>query len=539
MVRGANRRRRGAAAMKASSSTAPANGSDVDPQVRVLGFLDGCGFKRIDTHASIVFLSGDRVLKIKRAVKLPFLDYSTLEKRRLACEEELKVNAGNAPEIYRRVVAITHKGDGGLEIGGAGAAVEWAVEMARFDETQTLDHIAAANAIGEPLALAMADMILQSHDKAERAGGETWLDSIPDIIDRNTDKFHAVRGLDVAAIDGLDAASHDHLTRLQSLLGRRAERGFVRRCHGDLHLANIALVNGRPLLFDAIEFDPSIATTDIFYDLAFTLIDLVHFGQRRAANLLFSRYLSGAAEDHLDGLGLLPLILSMRAAIRAHVLFTRSEQAAHGETALQEVTLQAAKRYFDLAGRLIKPDPPRLIAIGGLSGNGKSVLARGLAGLIVPSPGAVVIRSDVVRKRLFGVGETTKLPEAAYHADTTKRVYDLLSSTAARVLAQGHSVVLDAAFIQETERVAVADIARQQNAAFSGLFLTADLATRLARIERRQGDASDATREVAVMQETFATGHVDWQMVDASGAPDDTLRRACAGVPGLAPGVNR
>ncbi|QDW38847.1 AAA family ATPase [Bradyrhizobium sp. KBS0727] len=519
--------------MTAPTAAALAKDSEAATQAHVLGFLDASGFKRIDTHASVVFLGGNRVLKIKRAVKLPFLDYSTLEKRRLACEEELMVNAGNAPEIYRGVVAITRGGDGGLAIGGAGVPVEWAVEMARFDETQTLDHIAAANAIDQPLALAMADTILLAHDKAPRAGGETWLDSIPEIIDRNTDKFHAVRGLDAAAIDRLDATSHDYVKRLQTLLSRRVKQGFVRRCHGDLHLANIALVNGRPLLFDAIEFDPSIATTDILYDLAFTLMDLVHFGALHAANALFNRYLSGA-EDDLDGLGLLPLFLSMRAAIRAHVLFTRSEQAAHGEAAWQE-----AKRYFDLAGRLIKPEPPRLIAIGGLSGTGKSVLARELAGLIGPPPGAVMIRSDVVRKRLFGVSETMTLPETAYRAATTKRVYDLLSSTAERILAQGCSVVLDAAFIQEMERTAVPDIARKQNAAFSGLFLTADLATRMARIERRQGDASDATREVAVMQETFATGHVEWQMVDASGAPGDTLRRACAGVPGLAPAVGR
>jgi hypothetical protein len=530
MVRYANRSRRGAAAMTVSPPAALANGSEADPQLRVLGFLDASDYKRVDTHASIVFLGGDRVLKIKRSVKLPFLDYSTLEKRRLACEEELKVNAGNAPEIYRRVVAITRGIEGGLEIGGAGTPVEWAVEMARFDETQTLDHVAAANAVDQPLAQALADTILQAHDKAPRSDGETWPDCIPGIIDRNTDKFRTVRGLDPTAIDRLDATCHDHLTRLRALLSRRVKQGFVRRCHGDLHLANIALVNGRPLLFDAIEFDPSIATTDILYDLAFALMDLVHFGQQHAANVLFNRYLAGAAEDHLDGLGLLPLFLSMRAAIRAHVLFTRSEQAAHGEAALQE-----AKRYFDLAQRLIAPEPPRLVAIGGLSGTGKSVLARGLAGLIAPLPGAVVIRSDVVRKRLFGVGETARLPEAAYQADTTKRVYDLLSSTAERILAQGHSVVLDAAFIQEAERAVVPDIARRQNVAFSGLFLTADLAIRVARIEQRQADASDATREVAVMQEIFATGHVDWQTVDASKAPGETLRRACAGVPGLAP----
>ena len=516
--------------MTTSSSAALPDGSGADAQAHVLAFLDASGFERIDTHASVVFLGADRVLKIKRAVKLPFLDYSTLEKRRLACEKELEVNAGNAPEIYRRVVAVARNGDGRFEIGGTGTPVEWAVEMTRFDETQTLDHLAAADAIDPPLALAIADTILRAHDEAAPAGGETWPDSIRGIIDRNTDKFRAVHGLDAAAVARLAADSHDHFMRLRPLLGRRVQRGFVRRCHGDLHLANIALVNGRPLLFDAIEFDVSIATTDVLYDLAFTLMDLIHFCRQHVANVLFNRYLAGAAEENLDGLGLLPLLMSMRAAIRAHVLFTRSEQAAHGETAWQE-----AKRYFDLAGRLIAPEPPRLIAIGGLSGTGKSVLARDSAGLIGPPPGAVVIRSDVVRKRLFGVSETTTLPQAAYSADATRRVYDLLSSSAERVLAQGHSVVLDAAFIQETERSSIPVIARRYNVAFGGLFLTADLATRMGRIEQRQGDASDATREVAAMQETFATGHVDWQMVDASGAPGETLRRACAVVPGLAP----
>jgi len=515
-----------------TSPTAAALAKDADAvQARVLGFLDSRGLKRIDTHASIVFLGDDRVLKIKRAVKLPFLDYSSLEKRRQACEEELKVNAGNAPEIYRRTVAITRRECGGFEIGGAGTPVEWAVEMARFDEAQTFDHIAAAKVVDRSLALMLANTILQAHDRAPRASGETWLDSISGTIDRNTDKFHAVRDLDAVVVNQLHAASYDHLAHLEFLLDRRVEQGFVRRCHGDLHLANIALVHGRPLLFDAVEFDPSIATTDILYDLAFALMDLVHYSQRLAANVLFNGYLSGAADDHLDGLGLLPLFLSMRAAIRAHVLFTRSEQSsAHGEVAWQE-----AKSYFDLASRLIRPVAPRLIAIGGLSGTGKSVLARELAGLIGPSPGAVIVRSDVVRKRLFDVGETTKLPKAAYRAETTQRVYDLLAATAERILAQGHSVILDAAFIQENERAAVAAVARKHNAAFSGLFLTADLAIRMARIERRQGDASDATREVAVMQEAFATGHVDWQSIDASGAPDETLRRACAGLPGRAP----
>ena len=295
----------------------------------------------------------------------------------------------------------------------------------------------------------------------------------------------------------------------------------MRRCHGDLHLANIALVDGRPLLFDAIEFDSVIATTDVFYDLAFTLMDLIHFNQVAAASTAFNRYLAGAGDESLDGLRLLPLFLSVRAAIRAHVLFMKSEQAGGNDAVWQE-----ARRYFDLAGRLIAPGPPRLVAIGGLSGTGKSVLARGLAGLIEPPPGAVIIRSDVVRKHLFGADETTALPETAYRLDVTERVYGMLVSAAQRVLAQGCSVVLDAAYLQESERTDIAQFAAACGIRFAGLFLTADLATRLLRIKQRSGDASDATADVAMKQETFAIGAVNWHIVDASGTPDQTLRSA-------------
>jgi aminoglycoside phosphotransferase family enzyme/predicted kinase len=506
---------------------ASADVTEADLQRQVLDFLDGSSFgpagggKRIDTHASMVFLGADRVLKIKRACRLPFLDYSTLEKRKRACEEELKVNTGNAPEIYRRVVAITRDADGAFEIDGAGTPVEWAVEMARFDDSRSLDRVAAAETIDGPLAMSVADAIWRCHDRAPRANGESWLASISPIIERNTAKFRSVSGLDTVAVDRLDAASRDAATNLQPLLRQRAEQGCVRRCHGDLHLANIALVDGRPLLFDAIEFDPVIATTDVLYDLAFTLMDLVHFNQPVAANEVFNRYLAGAGDEALDGLRLLPLFLSVRAAIRAHVLFMKSEQSGGSDAVWQE-----AKRYFDLAGRLIAPEPPMLIAIGGLSGTGKSVLARGLAGLVAPPPGAVIVRSDVVRKHLFGTGETTALPEAAYRPDVSARVYGELSSTAQRVLAQGCSVVLDAAYLQEAERAEIADREAACGTRFVGLFLTADLATRLARIERRKDDASDATGNVARKQETFAIGAVDWHMIDASGTPEQSLRSA-------------
>src|SRR5436309_4677128 len=195
------------------------------------------GGKRIDTHASMVFLGADRALKIKRAVRLPFLDYSTLEKRRRACEEELKVNAGNAPELYRRVVAITRNSDGIFEIDGSGTPVEWAVEMTRFDEKQSLDRVAASKTIDPSLSTAVADAILRSHDKAPRAAGESWLASISPIIERNSAKLRTVRGLAAVAIEKLDAGRRDSATTQQPLLSQRAVQGFVRSCHGERHLA--------------------------------------------------------------------------------------------------------------------------------------------------------------------------------------------------------------------------------------------------------------------------------------------------------------
>lgn len=476
--------------------------------------------KRIDTHAASVFLAGPRALKVKRAVRFPFLDYSTLAKRKEACEEELRINRPFAPNIYRRVVPIARRADGPLVIGGDGVPVEWAVEMARFDERLTLDHVAEAGSLAADIARDLADAIAASHTVAPAVSAIPWIDSIPVIIARNTAVFRAA-GVAAQDTDALDAASRAAFTRARELLDRRGRQGHVRRCHGDLHLSNIVLIDGKPVLFDAIEFDPAIASVDVLYDLAFPLMDLLHYDQFEAANLVLNHYLA-TSEDHLDALSLLPLFLSMRAAIRAHVLLARLEQGAGGGIR------RAALDYFALACRLILPPQPRLIAVGGLSGTGKSVLARMLARFVAPEPGAVVVRSDVVRKHLFGVSETERLPAVAYGAEMTARVYDGLADRAARILAQGHSVIVDAVFARDAERSRIAAIAQGMKLPFTGLFLTADLATRTRRIGGRTGDASDATSDLARQQEDYDIGSLDWAIVDASDTPDETLARSRA-----------
>jgi predicted kinase len=294
----------------------------------------------------------------------------------------------------------------------------------------------------------------------------------------------------------------------------------VRRCHGDAHLGNIVLMSGKPLLFDAIEFDPVIATTDVLYDLAFPLMDLVQFGAAMPANRLFNRYLQTSWDRNADALNLLPLFLSVRAAIRAHVLFIKNEQSYDPAIATQ------ATNYFDLALRLIAPAPPSLVAVAGRSGTGKSVLARSLATILAPPPGALVLRSDVIRKELYGVNPLTALPATAYECAATKRVYRAMAERAAIVPRQGISVVLDAAYLRQDEREALPALASLSGATFHGFFLEADIDKRLRRIAARGPDASEANREVALNQESYNIGKLDWAKVDASGSPDQTLARA-------------
>ncbi len=474
---------------------------------------------RIDTHAASVFLEGDRALKIKRAVRFPFLDYSTLEKRKAACDEEININRQFAPQIYRRVVPITQDSDGSLDIDGDGTPVEFAVEMTRFDERQTIDHLAEAGEPDSDLVNAIADAIGASHAVAPRAAAEPWVESIPTFIEGNTTAFRTAACFSERNIDDLNAASQSAYLRIRELLRQRGRDGYVRRCHGDLHLANIVLIERKPVLFDAIEFDPTIASVDVLYDLAFPIMDFMRYNRHAAANALLDRYLAMTPLENLDALAALPLFVSLRAAIRANVVLARLGHACDDKADV----MQSARAYFELAHLTIRPSAPTLVAVGGLSGTGKSVLARALAPDVTPLPGAVVLRGDVLRKERFQVTETDRLPESAYRQEITAQIYTVLVQRAVRILVQGQSVIVDAVFAHETERAAICDAARKLNVRFVGLFLATDLATRVRRVGRRERDASDATPEIAEIQEKYNIGRVDWAVIDASGTPEQTL----------------
>ncbi len=479
--------------------------------------------QRIDTHISALFLVGDRAYKLKRAVRLPFLDFSTLAAREAACRAELAVNRRTAPGLYLGVEAVRRGADGRLGLGGTGAVVDWLVVMRRFDQEGLFDRLAPAGAIPREEAEALAETIAAFHEAAPPLPGWGGAAGLAHTLETNHACFldHAAEGtFDRAAAEALTAKSRAVLATQAALLDRRRDQGLVRQCHGDLHLGNICRFEGRPLLFDAIEFNDDFACIDVLYDLAFLLMDLWARGLRELASLIFNRYLE--CRPDVEGLAALPLMLSMRAAIRAHVAAQMARGAGDGAQALRA----RAREYFALAEGFLAPAPPRLLAVGGFSGCGKSRLARDLAPLLGAAPGAVVLRTDVIRKRLAGVEALTRLPPEGYSAEMSARTYAEQAALAGRALAAGQAVVADAVFAQPAQRAGIEAAARAAGVSFDGLWLEAAPEVMRARIQGRKRNASDATLSVLEKQLAAGPGPVTWMRQDSSGSKSETFRNA-------------
>jgi aminoglycoside phosphotransferase family enzyme/predicted kinase len=497
-------------------STAPAGrlAADIEAWLRAGAGGEAPCERVIETSISWVFLFADRALKLKKPVELGFLDFSTLAKREWATRRELAFNKAAAPDIYRRVLAIHRDVDGALSFDGAGPVAEWALEMRRFDETAMLAN--RLPAVDGAFAEALGRRIARYHLDAApgvAGGGSAGLRYV------TTSNAQLLRGetstLGVAETERLIALTGRALEKLAPLLDRRAGEGFVRGCHGDLHLNNILLEAGRPILFDCIEFNDRLREIDVLYDIAFLLMDLSFRGAAEAANRVMNGWLDEAARgfgaELWAGLAALPLFQAVRATVRAHV------NALEGGT-------EESRRYLAAAQRYLQPQTPVLAAVGGLSGSGKSTLARALAPPLGPPPGAVVLRSDEIRKRLWGREPADRLPPAAYAPEASAAVYDELYKTAAACLQAGRAVVADAVFLRPEERSRIEAVAREAGAPFHGVWLEASADLLRQRIAARRNDASDADIEVLEGQLARDPGPIAW-LRDTGALGDDLQRR--------------
>ncbi len=454
--------------------------------------------RRIDTHAASIFLTGDRAWKLKRAVRYPYLDFSTPEKRRAALEAELHLNRRTAPQFYLAVHPVTWSG-GELAIGGAGQVVDWVLEMQRFPDGALLDELARQGPLDFRMLLRLADQVHGFHDR-----------SAPVMEHHGADRFrHIVEGNAESLAPHMEMFGADRIARLvddqrqacdlhAALLDMRGRNGKVRHVHGDLHLANIAMIDGEPIPFDCLEFSEELATTDILYDLAFLLMDLWFRDLRDSANLVCNRYIDLSADE--DGVRLLPLFLSVRATIRAHVLGATGVRTGNAAAAKQ------AREFLHLAQLLIAKSPAGLVAVGGLSATGKTALARRLGADFGAPPGARILRTDVLRKRLAQVAPEQRLPPALYSPLANRTVYNFLFDLAARHLSSGNFVIADAVFAGSDERARICRSAAHAHVPFCGLWLDAPEAIRLERVGARAADASDADADVVRTQSGYRTG---------------------------------
>lgn len=491
-------------------------------EAEVADWFAGQAETAIETACARVFLAGDRAFKVKRRLDLGYLDYSTLDLRLWALERELRFNRAAASDIYRAVRPVTRSAGGGLELDGDGAVIEYALEMRRFDETSVL--AAQPWAVDGRLADALGREVASLHARADlrpRGGGGKALKF---TIDSNAKLLRELKPrLGDDLVEAVIAATNAEYARREPLLDLRRERGFARHCHADLHLGNILLENGRPILFDCIEFNDVLSDIDVQYDLAFLLMDLDFRRRRDAAVRVLSAYLDEAGRkegrDLRAGLAALPLMLSVRAGVRAHVQAHSKDDAA-------------ASAYLYAALEHLKPPAPSLTAVGGLSGTGKTTFARLIAPGLGASPGAVVLRTDEIRKRLMGVPVEAQLPATVYSPGFYAQVYDTAISEARELLDAGRAVVLDATFIQPDLRGRVEKLAADAGVPFHGVWLQADPEVLAPRIEGREGDASDATVATLRMQLDLDVGEVSWRKVDASGPAAESAEAWVASIRG-------
>lgn len=485
------------------------------------------GVEVMETHISTILLAGDHVYKLKKPLKLDFLDFSTPERRAHYCREELRLNRPRAPELYLECVAI--RGDRAHpRIGGTGPVLEHAVHMRRFPEHCRLDHVLEAGGLDPAAMEILGEELARMHGNApvapgddHRAGPAAQTAPIADNL-RELQQLLGNHGELPALIGWCTGELRSH----RALMRKRAAGGAVRECHGDLHLANIIRLEGRFIPFDGIEFSESLRWIDVLNDLAFLLMDLHARGQSALAARLLSAYLDETG-DH-GGVPLLRLFQCYRALVRAKINAIRLRQLPDSSRERDE-TRAWLDRYLRLAARCMHPAAPTLWVTAGLSGSGKSTVALD----VVEREGAVRLRSDVERKRLFGLDRRARTgaapAEGIYSAEAGERTYAHLQRTAGLLLEAGWSVIVDAANLRRRERDLFRQVAAGTGVPCRILWCEAEVPTLRERIRQRQAegrDPSEADASVLERQlgwhEPPADDEIDIQRISTEGGREET-----------------
>lgn len=465
------------------------------------------GARLVETHISWVIVAGDFAYKLKKPVNLGFLDFSTPEKRRFCCEEEIRLNRRLAPDIYLEALPVTGTPTAPM-LGGEGVALDWAVKMRAFPADATLDKAARLDHIAlETLAARIA----RFHRDNAAAPADSHYGAPERVRQPIAENFAQLRALPLPAaaqplLDALQTWSQREGARLEAHFAARRQGGFIRECHGDLHLGNIAWVNDAPLIFDGIEFNADLRFIDVISEIAFLVMDLIH---RQAAPLAW-RFLNHYLEHSGDYAGLTGLryYLGYRALVRAKVAAIRAAQAAPPHDFAECLT------YLHLAQTLIQVHAPALLLMHGVSGSGKSVISQSL----LETLGAIRLRSDVERKRLFGLEalQRSTPPRSTASGDIhTRDIYTRnageltrahLWRTSDRLLAEGFCVIVDATFISPAWRTPFTDLARKHACPWLLISPQVDLEELRRRVMHRQQRGNDASEaDVTVLEAQWQT----------------------------------
>lgn len=489
-------------------------GSDQEDVIAALeaGLTGPPRLRRINTHMSYLFLSEDFVLKLTRAVNHPFVDMSTLAQRKAACEAEIEINKRFAPTLYDKVLPVVRTTDGTFRLAGEGTIVDYIVCMKRFPDKALFadlatshqltvamieDAVSALAAFQKTQAPQLNVSASQSYDRILAGLEQTARQAAPPVITK-------------VLADMVFAHLKLVHTDVASLINDRREAGYIRRGHGDFHLKNICVYEGRVTPFDALAFDRKLATVDILYDVAFLFMDLRARNLDHLAALAMNRYFDLMDQDE-GALLLLPFFMALRACVRMAV-------------SIEAGLFDDTENYGRLAIRLLEPVISRLVIVGGLSGTGKSVVARAICHLLPGPCGARILSTDAERKREAGMKLADHMPQTAYDKQARSAVYTVLARRASVALEAGSSVVADGTYRDGDARTEIAKAAEIHPCL--ALWLQTDVERRVQRVSTRRNDASDASPNIATAQEEPQLLGQSWQRVDASGTSANTIALA-------------